>query len=239
MMISPSTARAFAEIAARQADLREAFTPGAMPARTDIAAGPATQHTADPLSVAAPAGAFFLSLGETGRSTYSRDGAFHVENDVLVDRHGRPALGLPAGGGALRELHIDPVDSALGRSAGLDISADGSVAYTRTGVDPKSGATLQERVVIGRLALARFPAATRLQPLDATRWLAPERITPHTGYPGDGNFGALRTHAQESSGIDVDRGIERLQDAYLAFDALRAAQHAQGSVEKAAMDLLK
>lgn len=239
MMISPSTAHAFEEITARQADLRAAFTPGAAPARSDTARESSSRFTLDPLSAAAPSGAFFVGSDERGRQTYSRDGVFHLHGNTLVDRYERPVLGFTQAGGGLSELRVDPVDRALGRADDLSISPDGSVGYARNTIDPRTGINEQSRVVIGRLALARFAAATKLQPLDATRSLAPPGIAPHTGMAGDGNFGALNPHRTEESRVDLDRGIERLQEAYLAFDALRAAHHAQGSVEKAAMDLVK
>ena len=93
--------------------------------------------------------------------------------------------------------------------------------------------------MVGRVALARFAAATRLETIDHTRWLAPPGVPPHVGVPGDGNFLPLVLHAHRRSGIDPLTGIDRLQESYMAFDALRAAHNAQGRVEKIAMDLLK
>jgi hypothetical protein len=37
----------------------------------------------------------------------------------------------------------------------------------------------------------------------------------------------------------MDLGLQRLQEAYLALDAIRAAGQAQNAVQKMAMDLLK
>lgn len=238
-MISPTTSAAFERIASRQADLREAFSPGAVPQNGDVARAPSSEYTADPLSVAAPPESYFIGTDERGRQIYTRDGAFALQNDTLVDRHGRPALGFTATGGALRPLRVDAVDRALGRAEDLTIGSDGSVSYSRVAVDPRTGLGERTRVVIGRLALARFAPASKLQPLDATRFLAPDAAIPHVGSASDGNFGAIATHQAERSRVDFDRGIERLQEAYLAFDALRAAHHAQGGVEKAAMDLVK
>lgn len=238
-MVSPSTSRAFEEITARQADLRAAFTPGAAPGRSDVARDASSRFTLDPLSAVPPPEAYFIGTDERGRRIYTRDGVFHLEGDTLVDRFARPVLGFTQAGGGLSELRVDPVDRALGRTDDLGIAADGSVSYSRSTIDPRTGNAEQTRVVVGRIALARFAAATKLQPLDSTRSSAPLGVVPHIGAAGDGNFGELHPHQVEDSRVDFDRGIERLQEAYLAFDALRAAHHAQGSVEKAAMDLVK
>jgi hypothetical protein len=63
-------------------------------------------------------------------------------------------------------------------------------------------------------------------------------VVPHIGTARDGNFESLRPFARESSGINLDLSLQRLEDAYLALDAIRAAGKAQGSVQKTAMDLL-
>lgn len=239
MMISPSTSRALEEIARRQADLRSVFTPGAGASHSDVLRAPQSSFTLNPLSVTAPSDAYFIGTDDRGRQTYSRDGVFHLKGNVLVDRFDQPVLGYRNAGGALGALRVDPVDVALGRTADLAIGADGSLSYGRAAIDPRTGTLEETRVVAGRLALARFSAATKLPALDATRSLAPAHVMPHTGIPGDGNFGALSVHQEEASRVDVDLGIERLQEAYMAFDALRAAHGAQGAVEKTAMDLLK
>jgi hypothetical protein len=106
-------------------------------------------------------------------------------------------------------------------------------------VDPRTGARELQRIAVGRIALARFAAGTRLQPVDAAHAAAPAGILPHTGMPGDGNFPALSASAPAERTTELDLGLQRLQEAYLALDALRAADKAQGSVEKTAMDLLK
>ena len=68
---------------------------------------------------------------------------------------------------------------------------------------------------------------------------APAGIAPHVGVPADAAFAALTTHARDLGRLDVVAGIEKLNEAYRAFDALRAANHARGTVEKTTMDLLK
>lgn len=239
MMVSPGSSHALNEIARRAQELRAAFTPGASAAHGDVLRAPRSLFTLDPLSVAAPPDAFFIGRDERGRQTFTRDGVFHLHDTVLVDRFDQPVMGYAHAGAALAPLRMDAVDVALGRTNDLRIEADGSVSYGRVTIDPRNGTLEPARMTVGRLALARFSAATRLQSLDATRSFAPANVVPHTGVPGDGNFGAISPHQQEQSRIDLDVGIERLQEAYLAFDALRAAHSAEGHVEKTAMDLVK
>ena len=75
--------------------------------------------------------------------------------------------------------------------------------------------------------------------LDAPRLAAPPGVIPHIGLPEDGNFAALRTHARDRGRLDLVAGLDRLSEAYLSFDALRAAHRARGEAERTALDLLK
>jgi hypothetical protein len=158
---------------------------------------------------------------------------------MLVDAHGRPVLGFSENGATLSPLRAERVDAALGLLTSAQIEANGAITYERTSIDPRTGAQHMERASFGRLALARFAPATKLQTVDAQHFAAPPHIVPHIGTANDGNFGALQPFARESSGVDIDLGIQRLEDAYLALDAIRAAGTVQSSAQKTAMDLLK
>lgn len=237
MLISDATAHAFETVASRQRDVMRAFTPGATPERKDVAAAPQVTYTQDPLSATAPPGAFFVSRGD-GRLLFSRDGSLSFREGVLVDGAGRAMLGYTSAGSALAELKIDRVDSALGLAASARIEADGSVVYDRVVIDPANAKKETQHVSIGKLALARFPAGTKPQSFDATHDAAPPGVVPHLGMPGDANFAPLRPHSRESGSISFDGSLQRLEEAYLSLDALRAAAKAQGSVQKTAMDLL-
>lgn len=239
MMISPATAHAFAEISEREADVLHAYTPGAIPAKNDVASTPSSAYTRDALSAAAPADAYFVSCDTRGELCFGRDGGFALRDGALVDVHGRPVMGYAAQTNSLAPLHADPVDAALGYTTDARIERDGSVTYGRAAIDPRTGRREESRISIGRVALARFAAGTKLTALDASSFTAPPGIAPHLGWPNDGNFSAVEPHARTGSGVDIDAGLRRLQEAYLAFDALRAADHAKGSVAKTAMDLLK
>ncbi len=193
----------------------------------------------DPLSVSAPPGAYFITGGASGRTLYTRDGSFSFSAGRLLDGSGQPVLGYTTSGGALEPLTADPVDVALGFTGSMRIGTDGSVSYDRTTIDPRTGLREMQTVHLGVLALARFPAASKPQAVDALHVAAPSGVAPHVGWAGDGNFEPLAAFSREQSGIDLDLGLQRLQEAYLAFDAIRAAGKAQGGIEKTTMDLLK
>lgn len=238
MVIGDAIGRAFDEIAMRERDAMGIFAPGAQPSFDDARVRAPAQFTLDPLSAAPPDGTLFMTRAQNGTLLFSADGSFALRDGVLVDSGGCPVLGYPAAGAPLAELHADPVDVALGYTRDASIAADGIVSYERPAIDPRTGLRSGQRVAIGRIALARFPAGTRLQRVDLRHQRA-DGVEPYVDVPERGGFGALATHRRAASGIAVDRALEGLQQAYLAFDAVRAAGAAQGATAKVAMDLLK
>jgi flagellar hook protein FlgE len=239
MLISNATMRALDEIAARERDLVHVYAPGAMPEHGDVAQTASSTFTLDPLSAAAPADAYFVTADDSGRMMFTRDGSFAIKDGKVVDSTGHAMFGYRDNNSAIAPLQIDPVDVALGFTSNARVEADGNVTYECASVDPRTGKREVHRAGIGRLALARFAPGTKLQTIDAQHAAAGADAAPHLGRPGDGNFGPLTPHARSTSGIDFDLGLQRLQDAYLALDAIRAAGKAQGSVQKTTMDLLK
>lgn len=242
MTIGRATLDALDRIAARANDVREAYRAGAEPLRGDVRAPQRFEPASDPLSVAAPPGAYFLTLDERGARTFTRDGGFRIEQGALVTAAGTPVLGFHGGdarGAVPVPLRLPEPDAALGRCGDVRLDGDGSLAYTRAAIDPRSGERALERVVAGRIALARFPAGTQPARIDATHAAAPASIVPHVGTPADGAFPSLATHARDTGNVDIEAGLRALSEAYLAFDALRAAQKANGSTAKTAMDLVK
>jgi hypothetical protein len=237
-MIAPSTADALAKIERIASDLREAFAPGTSSGDRSFAATPALRASADPLSVVAPPAAYFLT-GSAAAPQFTRDGCFVVGDGELRTGSGAAVLGFAPGSSALSPIRIDPVDAALGRPRSVRIEADGSVAYLCSAIDPRSGERREERVVAGRLALARFPAGTSPRRIDAAHSAAPEGVAPHVGAPGDGAFAPVTCYSRDCGSIDLDAGLMRLQEAYLQLGAVGAAGKALGGVEKTALDLLK
>jgi flagellar basal body rod protein FlgG len=240
VLLNPAMSAALDRIAERAADVRRAFAPGAVPHYDDVAtSSDRSDFTLDPLSVAPPAGAYFVTLDARGRTIYTRDGSFSVRSGRLVDERGLPVLGRRAPNTPLDEMRIDPVDEALGRTNRIRIDGDGSLIYARETIDPRTGKRAQSRIVVGRVALARFPAGSRLDTADGRSFTAPPGVAPHTGFPGDGSFDALAPMRRAHSRVDLDASLIRLKDAYTAFDALAAAEHAKGRLEKTAMDVVK
>ena len=239
-MLAAGSLDALKRIADRANDVLSAYTPGAMPQFGDVKGSMPPVPSDDPLSVAAPPGAWFVTADERGTRTYTRAGSFHVGSDgTLQTADGARVLGTPPGGGALAPLRLPEPDRTLGRGTDVHLEDDGVLAYTRTSIDPRTRERSSERAVVGRIALARFPAGGNPQRLDATHFGAVAGVVPHLGAPADGNFPALTTHARDVGSVDIDTGLQRLTEAYVAFSALQAANKAQGAGSKVVMDLLK
>ncbi|HVN68769.1 MAG TPA: hypothetical protein VMU38_03820 [Candidatus Binatia bacterium] len=240
MFLNPDLGAALDRIVERAGDVRRAYISGAVPAHDDVAtASSASDFTLDPLAVTPPEGAYFVTTDERGRTAYTRDGSFALRNGGLVDSSGQPIFGRTSPGGPLEALRIDAVDRALGRASEAAVEPDGSLVYRRYAVDPRTGAREAQRIVAGRVALARFPAGTRLESSDGSHASPPAGLVPEEGFPGDGRFARIAPMRRERSRIDLDESLARLKDAYLAFDALRAAEMAKSHTGKTAMDLLK
>jgi hypothetical protein len=134
---------------------------------------------------------------------------------------------------------LPPSDYALGRCGDIRIESDGTVSYTRPTVDPRTTVRGVERVTVGKVALARFPAGTMPVRLDDRHVGAPQGIAPHLGTPADGTFSGLATYSRDIGAVDVDASLVKLSEAYRALSALAAANKARGGADQTAMDLLK
>jgi flagellar basal body rod protein FlgG len=239
-MLAPAALDALKRIADRAADVLAAYTPGAVPRYGDVNGTLPPLPDADPLSVAAPPGSWFVTLDERGTRTYTRAGGFHIGSDgTLQTLDGARVLGTPSGAGVLAPLRVAEPDRTLGRAADVHLEDDGVLVYTRASIDPRTRERSQERTIVGRVALARFPAGGNPQRLDATHFGAVAGVVPHLGAPADGDFGALATRARDAGNVDIDMGLQRLSEAYVAFSALQAANKAEGAGSKVVMDLLK
>ncbi len=241
-MINASPVDAYERVTARAQDVRDAFRAGAIPLNDDVRTGPRVVPSLDPLSVVPPPGAWLVTRGADGTRAYERDGALSLRDGVLRTSDGAEVLGYPGGdarGAVPVPLRVPEIDGALGRAAEAHVESDGTVAYTRAAIDPRTGVRSAERVTLGRVALARFPAGTQPQRLDATRVAAPPGIAPHLGTAADGSFPALATSSRDAGAIDVAAGVARLDEAYRAFEAIGAAVRSQASVAKTTVDLVK
>jgi hypothetical protein len=133
----------------------------------------------------------------------------------------------------------DPVDAALGRIADPRVEADGAVVYSRSSIDPKTGKSVPEKVVVGTVALARFPAGTALGRITANRVSAPAGIAPTTASPGAAAFGKLAVKMRDVGSIDFNAGLNQMREAYLALDAMSADARVEDHTAHVAMDLIK
>ena len=237
-----TSAQLFAQAEARAADLSNQFVPGFIPADdSDRASSIRATRSLDPMSTVAPADAYYVAQDAQGRRFYSRESALRLEDGVLRTRDGSVILGFSDGqtGGAPNTLVADPVDVALGRISDPHVDANGNVAYTRNTIDPKTAEVRPEQIVVGRIALARFPAGTQIDAADGVHITAPGGVEPRIGRPGEGEFAKLIPQSTDLGQIDMAKGLLHLRDAYLAFSALQSAKHARGHTDKIAMDLVK
>lgn len=240
MFLNPSLSAALDRIGDRAADVRRAFTPGSVPKNDDVAStAPRAAFTLDPLSVAPPSDGYFVIRTAGGEAAYTRDGSFHLASGMLLDAQNRPVLGMRAEGAPLTELCVDQVDDALNRMRDVRIDSDGALSYARTEIDPRSGRNEVRRVFAGRIAIAKFPAATKLKTEDGTTSFAPDGVVPHLGLPNEAGLPAISPMRRGGSGVYLDESLARLKAAYVAFDALAAAETAKSGLGKTAMDLVK
>ncbi|MGP8099736.1 MAG: hypothetical protein ACLQHL_03060, partial [Candidatus Cybelea sp.] len=182
MFLNPALSAALDRISERADDIRRAFTPGSVARYDDVAmARPASDFTLDPLAVSAADDLYFVTRNQRGEVAYTRDGSFSLRDGRLLDSEGEPVRGFAAPGKEDSDLRIDAVDEALGRASDPRIERDGSFVYERVTVDPRSGLRKTQRVVAGRIALARFPAGTGHATADGSRCIPPPGVQPQLG----------------------------------------------------------
>lgn len=240
MFLNPTLSAALDRISERAADVRRAFTPGAVAQNDDVATPTASsEFVLDPLAVCAPDDCYFVMQDEHGAIAYTRDGSFSLREGRLVDRAGRAICALSTADRQLYALRIDPVDEAMGRVMGPHIEQDGSLVYQRVAIDPLTGTRQSQRIVAGRIALARFPAGTHVSTSDGSKCVPPPGVSEWLGTSGDEGFPPLETMRRARSGVDIDESLARLKEAYLAFEALQAAETAKGHLGKTVIDLVK
>jgi flagellar basal body rod protein FlgG len=239
-VIDPATSAGLARIAARERDVMHVYDSGFIPEANDIARKGTVVPSVDPLCVAIPEGAFVVTPHPNGSLAYARDGALTIVDGELRAHDGGAVLGFGiVDRSRLVPLRVDPYDSAQGRVANARIEADGTFAYARTTIDPRSGERRSENVTVGRIALARFPAGTQPTRIDARHVAPPAGVRPEFGLPGDGGFAKLVTRSRDLGRVDIVASLEKMREAYVSFEALRAAHHVRGGIEKTAMDLVK
>ncbi len=243
-MIDGVTAQTLEQLDVRTEDVRHQFDPGYIPVLDEDrkTTGTRAVNSLDALHTTAPQDAFYAGVDAHGRRFYTRDGAFDLQSFHLRTADGSSVLGYPANakpGSEPQPLDIDRNDYVLGNVHDAKIGEDGTFEYTRKTADPKTGAETSERVVVGRLALARFPAGTRIEAADGVHVTARAGEEPTLGMPSTEGFGTLLAHSDDRGGIDIQQGLSHLRDAFVAYTAIQSAKNAHGHTDKIAMDLIK
>jgi len=239
-VLDAGVARAIEAVEKRGDDLRMVYTGGALPNFQDAIRPERAEITGDPLSLVLPEDAFLVA-GDPNRPTFTRDGALAVRDGVLVSSDGTPVLGFVDGDGSgiPKPLSIEKNDALLGRARDLRIEPDGVFGYARDVIDAATLETNVERVVVGRVALARFPAGTRLEKVDASHAKPPASVIPFVGTPNDGSFASVEVQRRAVGRLDSDAAIARLQEAYLTMRALGAEERTRNAFARGAFDLVK
>lgn len=239
-MIESAAFDALRRVTERADDVLGAYVPGGFPTHDDVRTQRAPIPSDDPLSAAAPPDAWFVTVDERGTRSYTRAGTMHVDDDGTLRIGADAVLGFAADApGVAAPLRLPEPDRLLGRCGDVRIEGDGTLAYTRPAIDPRTRERTVERVAVGRVALARFPAGSEPPHLDAVHVGAPEGILPLVGRPSDGTFGPLATSSRDPGSVDLDAGLARLSEAYLSLRAMHAAYRADLHQSQVASDLVK
>ena len=164
-------------------------------------------------------GFFATRNGESGRTLYTRDGAFGIDGsgylqDGLNNRlqiFELDASGNPVNPGTTIDALVPPTNAAGATLAGVTVEADGrlNAAYTDGSVD-----------LIGRMALASFLAPTGLRQTGSSSWEATGSSgAPDLGLPGVGQYGSILAGSLERSNVDLAEEMVGLISAQRNFQA--------------------
>lgn len=155
-------------------------------------------------------GAGFFVLHDGGTYVYARTGRFQVAADGrLLDEEGREVLGFadrtdPRA--APQSLRAQISDIAAGRFSRYEVDERGVFRGIIRKIDPRSTATVESSVELGRLCIATFPAPERLSPHDGGTAVA-------TGSAGSPKFSpAGSPHVGELRRQPLQPSLETLRD---------------------------
>ena len=229
MFLNPGLSTALDRIAERAADVRRAYTPGAVPAHDDVATAAMVSDFYARSARRRRAGRGLFRNGRRGgRESYTRDGSFALRGGRLVDGSGHPIFGARADG---------------------TLSVLASIRSTKPSAEfatPRSNATAAS-FTVGRTSIR----AARRARCSGSWWVASRsrdflqgrassrptagislhlQVSPSKRVePTDGDFGALAPMHRERSRVDIDESLVRLKEAYFAFDASSSGRGRQGS----------
>ena len=163
-------------------------------------------------------GFFTTRSGETGKTLYTRNGAFSIDENgfiqdgtnnrlqtVPVDAAGTPTSTTP------QDTQIPPINADGAEFAGVTVGSDGriSAAYADGSV-----------VVVGRVALASFIAPTGLKQVGSSNWETSGLSgAAQYGLPSNGQYGSLLSGSLERSNVDIAEELVGLITAQRNFQA--------------------
>lgn len=164
-------------------------------------------------------GFFATRNGESGRTLYTRDGAFGIDQaGYLQDGQNNrmqifelDAAGAVINPAATIDAQIPATNAAGAELAGVTVDNDGrlNASYTDGTIE-----------TVGRLALASFIAPTGLRQTGSSSWEATGMSgAPDLGLPGAGQYGNILSGSLERSNVDLAEEMVGLISAQRNFQA--------------------
>lgn len=177
------------------------------------------EQTGSALDVAITGDGFFaMSSAETGKTIYTRNGSFGIDEDGFVTDGGVNRLQVfpTNASGAVTsttpaDARIAPLNAAGAEFVGVVIGADGKVSASYA--DGSVGS-------VGVIALASFIAPTGLKQIGSSNWESTGLSgQANYGSPGAGQLGSLLSGAVERSNVDIAEELVGLITAQRNFQA--------------------
>ena len=196
--------------------------------------GPVEQ-TGGGLDVAIAGDGFFATQAPSGRTLYTRNGSFGLdENGFIHDGSDNRLQVFPtdATGTVTSTTPIDaqiPPTNAGSEFAGVSVAEDGRIVATYAD---------GSNVYVGAVALASFISPTGLKQIGSSNWEATGISgAPTFGIPGQGAFGSLMSGALERSNVDIAEELVGLITAQRNFQANAKAIDTATQTSQAIMNL--
>lgn len=164
-------------------------------------------------------GFFAVRNGESGKTAFTRNGAFMLDQGGFVhdgagnrlQMIGVDGSGNPVASGATADTRLPLANPAGADLAGVTIGKDGTISAAYA-----DGAVTN----VGRVALASFTSPVGLRPLGNSKWEATGLSgAPEIGFPGGGRNGTLLSGALERSNVDLAEEMVGLISAQRNFQA--------------------
>ncbi len=186
-------------------------------------------------------GAGLLVLDDNGVREFARVATLHVAADGrLLDDQGRAALGynLATGSRRITELRVPTRDISAGRYASYQIDDRGRLWGVIKGAVGHASAS-EQQALLGRLAVAVFPAADHLQDVGNV-----SRATSSAGVPryvpaDASHVGPLRQNPQEPSPQAMSADLRALWNASGRAEIEVALTRSRDALERTALDLVR